>query len=272
MGSRKLVAVMALVALVAACGGTTASSAPSLASPIAIASSSPAVSAPPSATTKPTPTPLPTALARPTDIPTDGTCEAGFTCLGLLTAGKHHTKVIKPGFAFTLPSAGWENLSDEGGVFALLPIDTPGDGIFFFVGPRPLDPDGSRVGGIPTTVKAFDGWLTTQPGIAATKPAAVSVGGLKGERFDVTIAPDATDHPADCPTVACVTFMRGDDPSNTPAWQWDWGVASGERMRLYVLQNKDDLVAIVVDSLDGTTFEAITKAADQILPSVRFET
>lgn len=269
MGSRQVVALIALTISIAGCGGTGASSAPSVPSPVAVASSS--LSTPPSATPKPTPTPLPTALARPTDIPTDGTCETGFTCLGLLAAGKHHTKVIQPGFAFTLPSAGWENLSDEGGVFALLPLDTPGDGIFFFVGPRPLKPDGSRVGGIQTTVKAFEAWLTTQPGIATTKPAAVSIGGLRGEQSDVTVAAGATDHPADCPTVACVTFMRGDDPSNTPSWQWDWGVVSSERMRLYVLQEKDDLIAIVVDSLDGTTFEALTKAADQILASVRFD-
>ncbi len=43
-------------------------------------------------------------------------------------------------------------------------------------------------------------------------------------------------------------------------------------MRIYLLDAGDDVVMIAVDSLDGTTFDALTKAADRILGSVKFDT
>ncbi len=41
--------------------------------------------------------------------------------------------------------------------------------------------------------------------------------------------------------------------------------------RLYVLDGKDGPVLIIVDSLDGTTFDSLTAAADAILASVKFD-
>ena len=71
--------------------------------------------------------------------------------------------------------------------------------------------------------------------------------------------------------MACITFLRGKDPSSKPTWDWDWGVASSEKERLYLLDGPKDVTAIVIDSLDGTTFAALTAAADKILASVKFD-
>ena len=136
-------ALGATVLLLAACG---ASSNPSAASPSAAAIATAAPSAPAEATptTQPTAPPLPSAIPRPTDMPTDGTCEEGHACLGLLAAKEYHTDLFEPGFAFTMADDRWENLGMTPGGFDLLSIDAPGDAILFFSHPQATKPDGTR--------------------------------------------------------------------------------------------------------------------------------
>jgi hypothetical protein len=40
---------------------------------------------------------------------------------------------------------------------------------------------------------------------------------------------------------------------------------------MYVLTAKSDVVLVFVDSFDGTTFDALTKRADTILATVKFD-
>ncbi len=89
--------------------------------------------------------------------------------------------------------------------------------------------------------------------------------------MDITTAPGADSHTSDCPVQTCVAFFNGKDPSSKPTWARDWGSVSSERQRLYLLTASDGIVAIVVESVDGTTFDAITKTADTILGSVVFD-
>ena len=222
-------------------------------------------------TPRPTATPLPLAVPRPTDQPTDGTCESGHTCLGLLSPGTYHTKVFSPGFQFAMATTGWENLADAGGDLGLLSIDSPGDAIFFFRQPRPTKSDGAPVSGVETKVDAIATWVAGNPSFTVSPVTKVSIGGLDGKRMDLAIAPGVESHQTDCPVQVCVLLFRGRDPSSKPTWEWDWGFAGPERQRLYLLSAKDAVVAIFVDSLDGTTFDALIKAADAILATVKFD-
>jgi hypothetical protein len=85
--------------------------------------------------------------------------------------------------------------------------------------------------------------------------------------MDFALAPGAVGSPAACPAQACLDLFIG--RSNT--WEWDWGTASSERQRMYVLETKGGVVLIFVDSLDGTTFDSLTAAADTILATVKFD-
>lgn len=222
-------------------------------------------------TASPTSQPRPTAIPRPNDIPTDGTCDPNHACLGLLVPGTYHTEAFVPGFGFAVAEPGWENLQMSGGIFDLTSITAPGDRIAFLARARATEPDGSRAPGIESSVAALAAWLPSNGSLSTTPAEAVTIGGLQGRWWDVTVSPTATSTPTDCPTLACVMFLQGRDPSSKPTWVWDVGVASSERLRLYLLDWKEDVVAIVVDSLDGTTFDVQTKAADAILSSVVFD-
>jgi len=174
--------------------------------------------------------------------------------------------VFNPGFAFTTSTSGWENLSDEGGIFGLDWITHPGDTIRFFRQPDPTRADGAPAG-IAIEVGAIQRWLVSDPDLTVGPVTKVIVGGLSGVMLDLAIAPTSTSHPGDCLVKACASVFRGRGAN----WIWDWGTSSSERQRLYLLTAKDGVVAIFVDSWDGTTFDALTKEADPIVASLRFD-
>jgi hypothetical protein len=251
---RRLGGLLALSLLLSACAGAGPTP-----------TSRPTPTATPVATAAPTPTPLPIAMPRPTDIPTDGTCAQGDICLGILQPGKgYRTTAFSPQLTFTMPEAGWENLGDAGGSFQLLPIAYPGDAIAFFLDPKASDALGTRV-------EDLAAWLAKNPLLTVTPAKAVTVGGLKGLTMDITIAAGAQNHPADCPVQVCVPIFKGNDPSKAPTWKWDWGAAGLDTQRLYLLTSKEGVVAIFVDSLDGTTFDSLNKTADRVLATLRFD-
>jgi hypothetical protein len=189
----------------------------------------------------------------------------------VLAAGAHHTATFKPGFGFTMPAAGWENLSDEGGAFGLLPIDSPGDTIVFFRDPTATTPEGDLILSVDSTVDAIAAWLPTNAALTVGSATKASVGGLKGVRMDIAAAPSATPS-VNCPVETCVAFFKAIDPAPVKTWQWDWGAVTSERQRLYLLTTADGgVIAIFVDSLDGTTFDTMTAAADTILATVKFD-
>jgi hypothetical protein len=260
-----------IVFLLAACQATSVASpvAPSLAVAAPSATAVPSASAVP--TTAATPVPLPSALPRPTDISTDGTCESPYTCLGLLSAGVHHTAVFRPGFAFTMPGPGWENPADEGGAFALLPIDSPGDTIDFFRQPKATAPDGTAVFSVDISVDAIKKWLATNAALSVGPAKTVSIGGLTGVQMDIAVSPNAAPTPG-CPVQTCVSIFRGVDPATVKTWEWDWQTVTAERQRLSLLTTADGgVIAILVDSLDGTTYDSLIKTADTILATVKFD-
>ena len=170
-----------------------------------------------------------------------------------------------------MAAPGWENLAQTGGVFGLLPIDSPGDTILFLRQPKATSPDGTPIFSVDISVDAIKAWLATNKALSLGPVTPASVGGLKGVSMDLAIAPGTTGAGTNCPVQACVSIFKGVDPSKIKTWTWDWSTASSERQRLYLLTTTDGVIAIFVDSLDGTTFETLTKAADTILATVKFD-
>jgi len=259
-------ALGATVLILTACG---ASSNPTVRAPsaAAIATAEPSAAAQATPTSRRTPPPLPTAIPRPTDMPTDGTCEEGHACLGLLADKEYHTDLFEPGFAFTVADGQWENLAMTPGGFDLLSIDAPGDAILFFAHPQATKPDGTRDLSVKMTAAGISDWMAGNQNLTVGPVTDVSIGGLTGKQMDVAIAPDAVVPTGDCPVARCLGLLKGQGST----WAWDWGVADSEKQRLYALDGKDGAVLILVDSLDGTTFDSLTTAADAILTTVKFD-
>jgi hypothetical protein len=235
--------------------------------------SSPSDSPRASATPQPTQTPIPAVLTRPTDMPTDGVCEAERVCLGVVQADStQHADVFTPHFTFTVPPGQWQNRDQSDGTFTLESIDNPGDFMAFYRSPTATKADGSPVTpAVGTSVAALSAWLTSNPLVTASAPMPVTVARLHGIRTDIAVAPGAASHPADCPVQACVGIFRGLDSARLPSWEWDWAIASGEQARVYLLTSPDGVFAIIVDSLDGTTLQALMNDATRLLASLQFK-
>jgi hypothetical protein len=256
-----------LAILLGACQGGVASSGSVAAAQPSVASAQPSgASAQPSGASA-----APSSIERPTDIPTDGSCEPNQICLGLLKPGLYHSKVFSPGFSFAIAKSGWENRQQESRVYQLLPIDHPGDVLGLFRDPRALDEAGVTISpAVGPDVASLTSWFTSRPSLQVSPPVNIKIGGLSGSWFDVAIAPGATSNDPRCPVAVCRNLLVDGNLAD-PNKRWNWGLAGPEKMRLYLLSAKGGVVAIIADSLDGTTFEDLTQRASEIIASIKFD-
>jgi hypothetical protein len=259
--------VLAVAAVTAACqSGTGAATS----GPTTIAATQvPAVTTAPTVAITPAPT-LPVAIQRPTDIPTDGSCESSdSSCLGILEPGKvYTTKLFKPTVSFTMPVAGFINQNDSAGDTGMQEIaPSVGDAVMFFNGPKSVDSSvGLKIDDIAT-------WIESNEDLDVAPFEPVKLGGLRGLVMDVAISAKATaGTTAGCPVQVCVDLLHGDDPNpkDLYPWHWDWGLAGPEKLRLYLLNGPDNPIAVIIDSVDGTTYDELIATWEKIAPTVKF--
>ena len=255
---RPLLALLALGIAAAACSSGNPSSA-SVSLPVS-----------PSPSLVPSPTLKPTVAPRPTDLPTDGECEEGYACLGLLEPGTSYHTNFRPSFRFQVPSADWENLSMERGVLTLLNLTHPGDVIAFFGDPRATDDEG-LVPDVGHSAQELAAWLEAHPQLEVTPAKPARLGGLPALVLEARVAGDATASGTDCPTQVCVPLFEGSDRDAQPPWRWEWGFTQSENARIFLVTTNDGVVAVFVDANDRTTQDGLNEAADQIFRTLKFE-
>ncbi len=253
------------VLLLAACGAATGSSSGVPSTVVATPGAS--VAAVATSTARPTPAPRPTRIARPSDMPTDGACDEGHTCLGLLAPKVYHADLFEPSFAFTIADGRWVNLATTPGNLGVESIDVPGDGVYFFAHPRAVKPDGSLDLSVKMTAAGVADWLAGNPNLTVGPVSNVDVGGLSGKTMAIALGPDAVTPTGDCPVQRCLPLFNAQGST----WEWDWGIADSELQRVYALDGKDGVVLVLAESLDGTTIDSITQSAQSILKTVKFD-
>ena len=207
------------------------------------------------------------AVAAPS-MPTDGSCEAAATCLGLIAPGPAMSRTFQPRISFTVPG-GWMNREDRGGNFVLRPIAMPANLIGVYRAPEPVRA-GRVVSGIAQTARALSDWLTADPELRSSAAQQVTVGGLNGYALDVVVAPGADGRSADCPGATCVTFLTGSDPSQRPTWSYREALTPASRARVYLLDAPGVVILVVVQAWDGATFNDLLADAGPIVASFRF--
>ena len=265
---RRLAISMVAVAFVTtACSGSAA--APSTAS---VASSRPSIAPTAAAVPAPTisstaPSFQPSARAEPTPIPIwtgpgDRVPGAPGQCGGpsgpcQFTAGTYQTYgrwAFLPGLTMYIPD-GWKSMEQDAGEFNLINPDFPdGNGLFFWRDVIPVEPDGTHITTVPSTVAGIATWLRANHRLRISDPMEVVIGkGLATTTFVVDV-PDATvnkDHVCDfSPKAACIDILT--DPAH---WDGNFTVASIESCRFYLaaigpLTNRHLLVVALVAQAD----------------------
>ena len=128
---------------------------------------------------------------------------------------------------------GWNSTEQDAGEFNLQNPDFPdGSGLFFWRDVIPVEPDGSHVMTVPSTVAGMTDWLRADHQLAVTAPMKVVIGkGLATTTFVVEVADGAVNKVPECAAVKATCFPILTDPGH---WDGTWNVASTESSRYYL--------------------------------------
>ena len=276
--------VVALALMTAGCSG---SAVPASASPVAVSrpSGTPAAAADPSSSAASIPassqpstreesTPIPIWTGPQDRVPgAPGHCGAPQPCE--FTAGTYQTYgrwAFLPGLTMYVPD-GWNSTEQDAGEFNLQNPDFPdGSGLFFWRDVIPVEPDGSHVMTVPSTVAGMTDWLRADHQLVVTAPMKVVIGkGLATTTFVVEVADGAVNKVPECAAVKATCFPVLTDPEH---WDGTWNVASTESSRYYLatigpVSNRHLLVVALVAQADPATERLrLEKAVAPILESL----
>jgi hypothetical protein len=233
--------------------------------------SSTAPSFQPSARAESTPIPIWTGLAE--RVPgAPGHCDHPSPCQ--FTAGTYQTYgrwAFLPGLTMYIPD-GWKSTEQDAGEFNLINPDFPdGIGLFFWRDVIPVEPDGTHITTVPSTVAGITSWLRANHRLRISDPMEVVIGkSLATTTFVVDVAGGAVnkDHP--CPEIGakatCFDILT--DPAH---WDGAWWVSAIESCRYYlaaigpVADRHLLIVAVVTLTSERLRFE---KAVAPILDSL----
>lgn len=174
-------------------------------------SPSPTVAPTPSLSVAPTVAPTPTAIA----------CDGGTTgCAGLLEAGANTTTNFQPALSYTIP-AGWSNPLDRTRAYT---FHAPGNPFSLQIVSQVAIPEQvagcipQRKIGVGNSVADWVTFLTQHPGLVASAPEPVTVGGYAGMRVTFHVAATWT---MNCPrSIAPAVFLITDNGPTPDRTYW----------------------------------------------------
>jgi hypothetical protein len=216
-----------------------------------------------------------------------GCRDSGTGCLGDLDAGTYKSQYIRPllapgarwqpkfgGVTYTVPD-GWANWTDWPGELGLT---TSTD--FAATTPGNLEPSalivvltnvaaesqatpcsGVTETGVATTPGAVASWLQSVDGLDASTSTPITIDGHPGVYLDLTMDPSRAPQ---CGSEQATEYLTSDKEP--------WAVLPGERHRLTLLDGGHaNLIAILVSTSDGATFDSFVASAMPIIESLHFE-
>ena len=192
-------------------------------------------------------------------------------CGGPCSAGTHRSVRLQPALTYTVPE-GWFGIADETQEYILkFGSAETDDGLFIFREPvaHSQQPDCADTADptVGTSPKELTDWIASLPGLVATPPKAVTVGGLPGFTLDVRVAPTWTQT---CPYsngAPVAPLIR----STFPGSDLDWNVGGTGRMRIYVLDaGLGRRLWMDVETIDGNDFDQLAERSTPVIESFEF--
>jgi len=210
-------------------------------------------------------------------------CPTSGGCLGDLEPGEHASANFNPfvprasyaysygRLTYAVPD-GWSNTVDgPDGYFLTRPGKPDGGGILAFstalAASQSVSCPGTVEPGVGKTATALANWLTALPGLVTSAPKSITVGGLSGTTVDVSISPSWT---RACPYSEGKPYVPLFTNGN-PTDNFDWGLASGGEMRLFLLDLPDGRTMLIdVESPDASIFDALLADATPVIETFEF--
>ncbi len=116
--------------------------------------------------------------------------------------------------------------------------------------------------GVGTSAQELVAWITSHPGLIATPAGSMKIDGLDATIIDLRLSPDWTETCPDQPPFIAAPLYVG---------EYHWSVNEGDRIRTVLLDLPGgNAVAIIVDSEDPATLDALVNQAMPIISSFDF--
>jgi hypothetical protein len=187
-----------------------------------------------------------------------------------LAPGTYASMTFATPLTFTVPQ-GWKVFEDEPGQFGLARLVNDGPCLCVWRDVRAMSRDCAELParGVADTASAIAAELASRPGIMASKPRRVTIGGLRGMVIDVSIDPAWT---RTCPFSQgrpAVPMIVGSGLSTGVAWD----VEPNDPQRLYLLAlpgATGSNIVIDADACCGVGRAEQVAAADEVVASFEF--
>jgi hypothetical protein len=177
-----------------------------------------------------------------------------------LRPGEYRSEEFKPPFSFRV-GKGWSNAPPEASDSLFIRRgETMGIG---FLKPQQVyKPTKGEALQIVDAPKDLVGWFQHHPHLQTDKPEPVTVGGVKGEQFDVVVADLPEDYSSVCGS-DCVGIFR-------LSTGFQWILAAGDKLRLIVLEDvQGETVALGFVS-PASTFDEFAPKAQKVVDTVKW--
>jgi hypothetical protein len=175
-----------------------------------------------------------------------------------LRPGEYRSEEFKPSFSFTV-GKGWSIEPPELPGLLYLPLSESASLSFWNV-QEVYKPSGDI-----HVVPAPDdmvGWFQRHPHLQTDEPEQTTVGGVKGEQFDVVVGDLPEDYYAVCGT-GCVDIAK---------FGGDWiAFAEGYKERVVVLEDVKGETVIIDFGSRATEFDELAPEAQKVIDSVEWE-
>jgi hypothetical protein len=224
-------------------------------------------SASPGPSTTPTPTPATTAAASASTAAS--VCDPDRTCIGPLAVGENTSGSFVVPFTFSAPE-GWVNTVDIGRSYKMITSAGVATTIQIMTNVAIIDQtpscDPVVKKGVGSSVKEIVSYVASHPGLAATAPVPVSIGGYAGQSVDFTVASSWN---AMCPDLSTPKVMLLTD-TGIPA-QRAIGYTQDDEVRWIILDVGGKTVIIELGgSPYSTAFQSGVAEVQPILDSITF--
>jgi hypothetical protein len=175
-----------------------------------------------------------------------------------LNPGTYRSEKFEPSFSFTLGD-GWTNLPLEKTDTLFL---TWGQtwGLRFFKPQQVYKPNEDY--GVVDVPKDLIGWLRRHPHLRTSTPEPVTVGGVDGERTDVSVVGLPEDHIGSCGPDCLDVFRLGDGST--------LGMMNGHRVRHTVLEDIEGETVIIGFGGAPDGFDVLAAETQKVIDSVEW--
>jgi class 3 adenylate cyclase/tRNA A-37 threonylcarbamoyl transferase component Bud32 len=150
-----------------------------------------------------------------------------------LKPGKYRTDEFRPSFSFRV-GKGWATDTPETSDYLPLAWEG-GGGMAFHKVEKVYKPTETGTPKLVEVPKDLAGWLQNHPYIETTKPEPITVGGVKGEQFDVVAKGVPEDHHSLCGTDCVDMFQVG--TGNVAHFAGNVALFEGEKLHSIVLED-----------------------------------